>query len=1654
MPQPQLPLFVSDADCPPLSRIGEGSIGGKAAGLALLQEQVLSKLDRQDLDEVHFALPRTIVLTTEVFDAFILDNALEPLIGAVEGERDEVEADRRLEQAFFEASFPARYQDELHRALEVLWGPLAVRSSSLLEDALERPFAGVYQTKLLPGDGGIEARLRQLIDAIKCVYASTFSVSAREYLRSLGRVPARRDKMAVVIQRLVCQQHGGHFYPPISATARSFNYYAAGHAQPEDGTANLALGLGKTIADGDRCWTYCPAYPQAPPPVADVDALLDSGQTRFWALRAREQQRQGADATAAMNPNEHLVRLDNAAAEADGVLHRLVSTYDAGADRLMPGLRPRGARLLDFAPLLHFEPSPFNAALKRLLQRAQEALGSAVELELACSWDPDDPELLELGVLQLRQMQVSTDEIEIDDSLLSEEGLLLASDSVMGNGVCDEIQHVLYVRPESFDAAATRTIAVEIAAENHKLLGAGHPYLLLGFGRWGSSDPWLGVPVQWSGIAGARAIVETTSPKMSPMLSQGSHFFHNMISFGVYYFSVQHKGDLPIDWAWLESLPAEAEGRYVRVVRTPRPLHLRVDGRTRRGVVRHDDQAIEGVETTLAGAGGRLIAALQERAKELNCLYEVEGLLSRSMDTGIDTVLRKVAEILPWGWQYPETCVAAVRFEGRSYSLGSWQPTRWRLTAPIEIGRDLLGQVEIYYLEERGEADNGPFLREEQRLLKTVAERLGHFLVFRRVRALREKAEATRSEETGPVEWREPLRLLRRADQHLYRRAARKMLHEVWRRGVEEAQELLSYAYPSHDGSDRGEVNEPERKTFFDRSVLLSERPFELAAKHMSSEEILSKVERWIQEDRVGSLLKVTDNQRATVQEIRDAIRRFRYQGVGDEQLQGSTQNGLRVALVRRLLVDSPPFVRTAKGFLGLSDFEALLEQVVLPTDSHGKLGGKASGLFLAQRIIEQGSADLQHGECGQIKVPRTWYLVTDAQMRFIEHNDLQDVLEQKYREVDEVRDQYPNIVQMFKQSSFPAEIVHGLSAVLDDLGEVPLVVRSSSLLEDSYGTAFSGKYKSLFLPNQGTKRERLAAILDAIAEIYASVFGPDPIAYRRERGLTDLHEEMGILIQEVVGRRVGRYFFPAFAGVAFSNNEFRWSPRLEREDGLVRLVPGLGTRAVDRVGDDYPVLLVPAKPQQRANSTIEEILRYAPRCLDALNLETRSFETIEIEAMVKEYGDELPWLDKVFSIYEPPDVLRRVSTLLCDPKRDKLIATFDGLIAKTPFLEQLREILELLEHALDTPVDIEFACDGEALYLLQCRPQSYAAESAPAPIPVDIAEDRVLFSANKHVSNGALPAVTHIVYVDPEGYGQLGSREEMLAVGRAVGQLNKVLPKRKFILMGPGRWGSRGDIKLGVSVTYVDICNTSMLVEIARRKGSYVPDLSFGTHFFQDLVESQIRYLPLYPDEEAIVFHERFFTDSPNVLCEFAPEHRELEHVVRVIDVPATCDGDVLRVLLNAELGRALGVLSTPDDEILERTDRQRAPSLTQSEERHWRWRLRSAQRLSQALDRKRFGVVAVYVFGSTKNATAGPGSDVDLLIHTRNTPEQQRLLEHWLEGWSLSLGEENFLRTGYTIGALLDVHYITDEDIAKRSSYALRIGAVTDAARKLPSG
>ncbi len=1047
-----------------------------------------------------------------------------------------------------------------------------------------------------------------------------------------------------------------------------------------------------------------------------------------------------------------------------------------------------------------------------------------------------------------------------------------------------------------------------------------------------------------------------------------------------------------------------------------------------------------------------LMASLTERAKELNCLYHVEEALRQSGEA--DEAFMSVLRAIPPGWQYPDVCEARLTIEGRAFSLSGSAPVDGVLSSDIIVQDEKIGILEVFYTDDRPNEDDGPFLKEEVRLIKTIAGLIGHFVLRLRLQDLQKDWEALRNSggETGAEIWRSPLHLLRESDRSLYLRIAHKILNYLCQIGVEEAQEMLATASGVSGDAEEvaGEINVPACRLAQDPDYLMSDAPFELASRYLSQTEVLTRVQNWMQEDKASSLLRVLNNPRSPLPEIVDAMRRFQH-GIPDKRiLRPSTLKTLRVSLTQRLLTEQIDFVRVAKENMEIEDFYDLTRRMIIPAGSHGRLGGKSAGMLLAHCILER-STD-EDRPIGEVRVPKTWYLPSDGLHDFIGHNDLQDVIEQKFREVEEIRQEYPDIVRLFKNSTFPTRVINGLSVALDDFADVPLIVRSSSLLEDRLGTAFSGKYKSLFVANQGTKAERLEALADAIAEVYASTFGPDPIEYRRERGLLEFNEEMGILIQEVVGTKAGSYFFPAFAGVAFSNSEFRWSPRIQREDGLVRLVPGLGTRAVDRVSDDYPILLVPGKPNLRANVAVDEIIRYSPHWIDIINLETGTLETRDLAELVGELGADFPGLEKVFSSLRDGMLGKAPPRVLFDPDKTELVATFDGLAYSTPFIRHLDSMLSILEERLDTPVDIEFAHDGESFYLLQCRPQSRSDQSAPAPIPKDVETKDIVFTADRYVTNGWVPDITNIVYVNPEAYGRLASREEMLEVARAVGRLNRLLPMKRFILLGPGRWGSRGDVKLGVSVTYADISNTAMLIEVARRKGDYVPDLSFGTHFFQDLVESRIRYLPLYPDEEGVVFNERFLLGSPNLLAGMLPDFAHLEDVVRVIDVADATEGRLLRVLLNADLCEALAMLVDPTDSVAEPPPtREVTPRLPVQ---YWQWRLRMAERIAAEIDATRFGVVAVYIFGSTKNATAGPASDIDLLIHTRGDARQSSELLSWLDGWGRCLSEMNFLRTGYRTETLLDVHLVTDEDIAKRTSYASKIGAVTDAARELPMG
>ncbi|MCD4651777.1 MAG: nucleotidyltransferase domain-containing protein [Candidatus Cloacimonetes bacterium] len=1035
---------------------------------------------------------------------------------------------------------------------------------------------------------------------------------------------------------------------------------------------------------------------------------------------------------------------------------------------------------------------------------------------------------------------------------------------------------------------------------------------------------------------------------------------------------------------------------------------------------------------------------LAERQKELNCIHEVENILV-DFDSSLDDVFLKILEVLPTGWQFSDSCFAEIIYLGKSYQLSPDEIGKYHQRSPLYKYGTNFGEMKIHYLSLPANYEGEPFLTEEYSLLNTIAGILAAYLV---VRSYKDKQDTKSGQPAIHNDWKVIVNMLQKTDMRLFMKITRKLLNLLFRKGIKEVKDI--YALFGDNAMKPGfepsaEINVPTKKRDIREDMVASDLIFSIADKYFTNDDMMDNIHNWIHEDKLSYLSTSLESKDSSLSDIQDAIFRYQTQDIDKKNLSPFSSLNIKVLMIQRLFTNQLVFINVAKKYIELEDFYDVLQNTLYPNNSHGKLGGKSTGLFFANNIIKR-ETDKEFNK--HIKTPNTWYITSDAMLNFLHYNNLEEVVEQKYKDIEDVRAEYGNIIQMFKNSHFPHKISKGLSQILESIGDNPIIVRSSSLLEDSFGAAFSGKYKSLFLANQGSKQDRLSAIEDAIAEVYASIVGPDPIEYRKERGLLDFKEEMAILIQEVVGTKVGKYFFSAFAGVAFSNNEFRWSSRIKREDGLVRLVPGLGTRAVDRLSDDYPVLASPGKPGIRVNVTTEDILRYCPQNIDLINLETNSFETVSIKTLLKECKDDFPLHNLFFSVYEN-GFLSEKSAFSIDFENDDLIPTFNGLIKNSPFLKRIKTILDLLKEKLGTPVDIEFAVKDDDIYLLQCRPQCFAGSDEPLPIPQDIPEKNILFTAHKYISNGRIPEITHFVYVDPDRYSELSSIEELLEVGRCVGKLNCYLPKKKFILLGPGRWGSKGDIKLGVNVTYSDINKTAVLIEIAKEKGNYVPDLSFGTHFFQDLVEAQIRYIPLYPDEKGNIFNTNFVRFSKNILQDILPEFSDLADCVKVIDIPAETDGKILKIFMNADLEEAIGYIGSPGkDKVI---SIPQPGSIESKDENYWFWRMQVCEFLATNINTEKFGVENLYVFGSVKNGNAGPASDIDLLVHFRGDDKQKTELIAWFQGWSLCLDHFNYLKTGYKTGGILDVHIITDEDIAKKTSFAVKINAITDAAQKL---
>jgi len=905
---------------------------------------------------------------------------------------------------------------------------------------------------------------------------------------------------------------------------------------------------------------------------------------------------------------------------------------------------------------------------------------------------------------------------------------------------------------------------------------------------------------------------------------------------------------------------------------------------------------------------------LRERVKELKCLQGIVSLIE-TPDIAPEAVCQGVVDLIPAGWQYPDLCRVRIKYRERVFQSPGFAETNWMQRVSLRAHGVPVGSIEVSYSEKVSEYRQDPFLLEEKKLIDLVGNRLGRFI--EEWESARTTAAGSPGIESGikrKSDWLVILDLLKETDPVLYKRVLRRLMNHLNWQGVPGVQGLLLQFSPERYASWPGPSRD-ENQPLPMQDVKSLERVFEeavwVASLAIPEKEMSSLIKKWMRQDKFGFFLLATEKRDVSLVEIKEIINRFCRSTSEEEQaLSRADDLQSRIALIRRFLSDRLQFIGVAREYMTIHDFGRLLNRVSGPGQGTGRLGGKAAGMVLAEHILRKRRKI--DPAIGEFRVPDSWFITSDGLIDFIHYNFLEDFQSFKFSPIDEIRHNFPYLEQVCKHSVFTPEMQIQLRLILDDLGESPLIVRSSSLLEDSKGTAFSGKYRSLFLANTGSKEERLASLSQALAEVYASTFNPDAIQYRAEHGLLDYYEEMGVLIQRVVGRRVGRYFFPAFAGVAFCNNEFRWSPRVRREDGILRLVAGMGTRAVDRLGTDYPVLVSPGKPGIRVNVMPEEIIHYSQKFMDVINMDSGRFESHPVGDILDEVGTAFPLWNRIFSVYDG-STLRQTSPALDHPAGKGMVVTFAGLIEHTGFVGQMREIMRVLKKTFGMPMDIEFAHDGKDLYILQCRPQSQLEKEEQIAIPKWVPENKKLFSANKHVTTGQVRGIRTIVYVDPESYSEIDSMADMIAVGDAVGRLNAMLPRRSFFLMGPGRWGSRGDIRLGVRVTYSDINNSALLIEIARKVGNYVPDLSFGTHFFQDLVEANIRYLALYPDEEGAIFAQDFFKKSANSLAALLPEYEYLSHVVKVIDVRAITDGCEVNVVMDAENEMALGFLVDP---------------------------------------------------------------------------------------------------------------------------------------------
>ena len=591
--------------------------------------------------------------------------------------------------------------------------------------------------------------------------------------------------------------------------------------------------------------------------------------------------------------------------------------------------------------------------------------------------------------------------------------------------------------------------------------------------------------------------------------------------------------------------------------------------------------------------------------------------------------------------------------------------------------------------------------------------------------------------------------------------------------------------------------------------------------------------------------------------------------------------DALRHELARILLGGQPAFERLACEHLSLSDLMAIRDRMV----GSGRIGGKAGGMLVARRMLLNQPSDFDFSTI--LEQHDSFYIGSDVFFSFLVQNGLFRLRMELAGEPIPTHEEFERVEQRFLEGRFPDEVLQQFRSVLGYFGQAPIIVRSSSLQEDSFGNAFAGKYRSEFLVNQGSAEQRLEAFLQAVKLVYASALNPDALAYRRKWGLGQSDEQMAILVQRVSGSSFGPYFMPLLAGVAMSRNLYAWTDRIDASQGMIRLVFGLGTRAVNRVGGDYPRMVALSNPLLRPEVGLAAS-KYSQREVDLLDMRSNELRTCYLYDVLEETN--VPHLHLLASELRDGGLYEALGRTLDAPPSNRVL-TFNRLLKETPLVPVLRDMLSKLERGYGMPVDTEFTASLDErgslrLNLLQCRPLRVHGTVGAVDIPEDMPAERTLFRAYRTISGGVVRGLRYALYIDPLSYAEIDEPARKGSLGRVVGRVNALLGDldEQVLMLGPGRWGS-SNIDLGVNVSYADISNTAVLVELAREESGQVPEVSYGTHFFQDLVEAQIIYLPVYPDDERSQFNEALFRDAPNALARRLPEFAEFADCVHLLD-------------------------------------------------------------------------------------------------------------------------------------------------------------------------